>query len=322
MIEHLIKNTIVWRESMRIANNITELIGQTPMVKLNRIVELESADIYLKLESFNPGGSVKDRIANYMIEIAEKEGKLKEGGTIIEPTSGNTGIGLAMVGAAKGYNVIMVMPDTMSLERRNLLKAYGAKLILTPGELGMRGAIEKANQLAANNNNYFVPQQFDNPNNPEIHSKTTAQEILTQMEGKIDAFVAGIGTGGTITGVGNELKKVNNDIKIVAVEPFNSAVLSVETPSPHKIQGLGAGFVPSILNTNIYDQVYKVKDEEAMNTAKELATKEGILCGISTGAATYTAIQIALELGKGNRIVVIAPDTGERYLSTPLFTGE
>ncbi|HHT50013.1 MAG TPA: cysteine synthase A [Eubacteriaceae bacterium] len=307
---------------MRIANNITELIGQTPMVKLNRIVELESADIYLKLESFNPGGSVKDRIANYMIEIAEKEGKLKEGGTIIEPTSGNTGIGLAMVGAAKGYNVIMVMPDTMSLERRNLLKAYGAKLILTPGELGMRGAIEKANQLAANNNNYFVPQQFDNPNNPEIHSKTTAQEILTQMEGKIDAFVAGIGTGGTITGVGNELKKVNNDIKIVAVEPFNSAVLSGETPSPHKIQGLGAGFVPSILNTNIYDQVYKVKDEEAMNTAKELATKEGILCGISTGAATYTAIQIALELGKGNRIVVIAPDTGERYLSTPLFTGE
>ena len=207
MIEHLIKNTIVWRESMRIANNITELIGQTPMVKLNRIVELESADIYLKLESFNPGGSVKDRIANYMIEIAEKEGKLKEGGTIIEPTSGNTGIGLAMVGAAKGYNVIMVMPDTMSLERRNLLKAYGAKLILTPGELGMRGAIEKANQLAANNNNYFVPQQFDNPNNPEIHSKTTAQEILTQMEGKIDAFVAGIGTGGTITGVGNELKR-------------------------------------------------------------------------------------------------------------------
>lgn len=307
---------------MRIANNITELIGQTPMVKLNRIVELESADIYLKLESFNPGGSVKDRIANYMIEIAEKEGKLKEGGTIIEPTSGNTGIGLAMVGAAKGYNVIMVMPDTMSLERRNLLKAYGAKLILTPGELGMRGAIEKANQLAANNNNYFVPQQFDNLNNPEIHSKTTAQEILTQMEGKIDAFVAGIGTGGTITGVGNELKKVNNDIKIVAVEPFNSAVLSGETPSPHKIQGLGAGFVPSILNTNIYDQVYKVKDEEAMNTAKELATKEGILCGISTGAATYTAIQIALELGKGNRIVVIAPDTGERYLSTPLFTGE
>ena len=307
---------------MRIANNITELIGQTPMVKLNRIVELESADIYLKLESFNPGGSVKDRIANYMIEIAEKEGKLKEGGTIIEPTSGNTGIGLAMVGAAKGYNVIMVMPDTMSLERRNLLKAYGAKLILTPGELGMRGAIEKANQLAANNNNYFVPQQFDNPNNPEIHSKTTAQEILTQMEGKIDAFVAGIGTGGTITGVGNELKKVNNDIKIVAVEPFNSAVLSGETPSPHKIQGLGAGFVPSILNTNIYDQVYKVKDEEAMNTAKELATKEGILCGISTGAATYAAIQIALELGKGNRIVVIAPDTGERYLSTPLFTGE
>lgn len=307
---------------MKVANNITELIGQTPMVKLNKIMEHKGGDIYVKLESFNPGGSVKDRIANYMIEMAEKEGKLREGGTIIEPTSGNTGIGLAMVGAAKGYNVIMFMPDTMSLERRNLLKAYGAKLILTPGELGMKGAIEKASQLANSNKDYFMPQQFDNPNNPAIHSKTTAKEILSQMGEKIDAFVAGVGTGGTITGIGNELKKINKDIKIVAVEPYNSSVLSGGSPSPHKIQGLGAGFIPNILNTNIYDQIYRVKDEDAIHTAKELAIKEGILCGISSGAAIYAAIQEAMKLGKDKKIVVIAPDTGERYLSTPLFSGE
>ena len=307
---------------MKVANNITELIGQTPMVKLNKIMEHKGGDIYVKLESFNPGGSVKDRISNYMIEVAEREGKLREGGTIIEPTSGNTGIGLAMIGAAKGYNVIMVMPDTMSLERRNLLKAYGAKLILTPGELGMRGAIEKASQLANSNKDYFMPQQFDNPNNPAIHSKTTAKEILSQMEEKIDAFVAGVGTGGTITGIGNELKKINKNTKIIAVEPYNSAVLSGGSPSPHKIQGLGAGFIPNILDTNIYDQIYRVKDEDAMHTAKELAIKEGILCGISSGAAIYVAIQEAMKLGKDKKIVVIAPDTGERYLSTPLFSGE
>jgi cysteine synthase A len=307
---------------MRVGNNITELIGETPMVKLNRIVERESADIYVKLESFNPGGSVKDRIANYMIEMAEKEGELQEGGTIIEPTSGNTGIGLAMIGAAKGYEVIMVMPDTMSLERRNLLKAYGAKLILTPGEKGMKGAIEKAAQLTENNKNYFMPQQFDNSNNPEIHTKTTAMEIMDQMDNDIDAFVAGVGTGGTITGVGQELKKKIEKIKIIAVEPINSPVLSGGTPSPHKIQGIGAGFIPNILDTKIYDDVFKIKDEDAMHTARLLATKEGILSGISSGAAVYAAIQLAKELGEGKKIVVIAPDTGERYLSTTLFREE
>lgn len=307
---------------MRVGNNITELIGETPMVKLNRIVESGSADIYVKLESFNPGGSIKDRISKYMIEMAEKEGKLKEGGTIIEPTSGNTGIGLAMVGVAKGYNVIMVMPDTMSLERRNLLKAFGAKLILTPGENGMKGAIEKATKLTDENQDYFMPQQFDNPNNPEIHTKTTAKEIIAQMNKDIDAFVSGVGTGGTITGVGKELKANIENIKIFAVEPQNSSVLSGGTPSPHKIQGLGAGFIPTILDTKIYDDVYKIKDEDAMRTARELATKEGILSGISSGAAVHAAIQVAKELGEGKKVVVIAPDTGERYLSTTLFREE
>lgn len=307
---------------MKVVNKIYELIGETPIVKLNNMVGKDSAEVYMKLEGFNPGSSVKDRIALNMIEAAEKEGKLKPEGTIVEPTSGNTGIGLAMVGASKGYKVVMVMPDTMSLERRNLLQAYGAKLILTPGEKGMKGAIAKATQLVEENSDYFMPQQFNNPHNPEIHEKTTAREILSQMDNHLDAFVAGVGTGGTLTGVGKVLKKTLKDIRISAVEPQSSAVLSGELPSPHKIQGIGAGFVPEVLDTNIYDDIIKVKDENAMETARLLAKQEGILVGISSGAAVYAAIQVAKELGKGKRVVVIAPDTGERYLSTSLFREE
>ena len=308
--------------SMKIAENILELIGQTPIVKLNKILEDHSADVYVKLESFNPGSSIKDRIALSMVEAAEREGKLQKEGTIVEPTSGNTGIGLAMVGAAKGYRVIMVMPDTMSLERRNLLQAFGAKLVLTPGEKGMKGAIDKAKELVAENSNYFMPQQFENPNNPDIHMKTTALEILNQMNHNIDAFVAGVGTGGTITGVGKVLKDKLGNVKIVAVEPENSPVLSGGTPSPHKIQGIGAGFIPAVLDTNIYDEIYKVKDDEAIQTARALAKNEGILSGVSSGAAVFAAIKVAKELGEGKRVVVVAPDTGERYLSTSLFKTE
>lgn len=308
--------------SMKIAENILELIGQTPIVKLNKILEDHSADVYVKLESFNPGSSIKDRIALSMVEAAEREGKLQKDGTIVEPTSGNTGIGLAMVGAAKGYRVIMVMPDTMSLERRNLLQAFGAKLVLTPGEKGMKGAIDKAKELVAENSNYFMPQQFENPNNPDIHMKTTALEILNQMNHNIDAFVAGVGTGGTITGVGKVLKDKLGNVKIVAVEPENSPVLSGGTPSPHKIQGIGAGFIPAVLDTNIYDEIYKVKDDEAIQTARALAKNEGILSGVSSGAAVFAAIKVAKELGEGKRVVVVAPDTGERYLSTSLFKTE
>lgn len=308
--------------SMKIAENILELIGQTPIVKLNKILEDHSADVYVKLESFNPGSSIKDRIALSMVEAAEREGKLQKDGTIVEPTSGNTGIGLAMVGAAKGYRVIMVMPDTMSLERRNLLQAFGAKLVLTPGEKGMKGAIDKAKELVAENSNYFMPQQFENPNNPDIHMKTTALEILNQMDHNIDAFVAGVGTGGTITGVGKVLKDKLGNVKIVAVEPENSPVLSGGTPSPHKIQGIGAGFIPAVLDTNIYDEIYKVKDDEAIQTARALAKNEGILSGVSSGAAVFAAIKVAKELGEGKRVVVVAPDTGERYLSTSLFKTE
>lgn len=304
---------------MKISNNIYELIGNTPIIRLNSLTEKNSANVYVKLESFNPGSSIKDRIALNMVEVAEKEGKLVSGGTIIEPTSGNTGVGLAMVGAAKGYNVIMVMPDTMSMERRNLLQAYGAKLVLTPGELGMKGAIEKATELTKLNNNYFMPQQFQNPNNPYIHETTTAVEILDQMDNNIDVFVAGVGTGGTLTGVGKVLKDKMKDIKIVAVEPETSAVLSGELPSPHKIQGIGAGFIPEVLDTKVYNEVYKVKDEDAFNTSRMLAKKEGILVGISSGAAIFAAINIANQMSKDKNIVVIAPDSGERYLSTNLF---
>lgn len=300
-----------------IYNNVTELIGNTPIVKLNNLAPRDGADIYLKLEFNSPGGSVKDRIALNMILEAEKEGKIKKGSTIIEPTSGNTGIGLAMIGAARGYNVILVMPDTMSMERRKLLKAFGAELILTDGAQGMKGAIDKARELTDTNDSYYMPQQFENPNNPEAHRKSTALEILKDFDNELDMFIAGVGTGGTITGTGSVLKDHNKDIQIVAVEPFNSAVISGEKPGPHKIQGIGAGFIPDTLNVDVIDEVYKVKDEDAYDMARSVASDEGILVGISSGAAIYTAIQKAKELGKGKKILVIIPSYGERYLSIP-----
>lgn len=306
---------------MKIANNITELIGSTPLVRLNHLVGAEDATILLKLESFNPGSSIKDRIALNMIVAAEKEGRLKPGDTIIEPTSGNTGIGLAMVAAAKGYQMILVMPETMSVERRNLMKAYGAQVVLSPGGEGMQGAVAKAEELAAEKG-YFLPQQFTNLANPEVHRLTTAQEILTQTAGKLDAFVAGVGTGGTVTGVGEVLKKELKNIKIIGVEPKDAAVLTGGKAGPHKIQGIGAGFVPEVLNTQILDQIIPVSNEQALETARDLASAEGILAGISSGAAVVGALQVAKDLGKGKTIVVIAPDTGERYLSTELFKYE
>ncbi len=301
-----------------LANSITDLIGNTPIVKLNRLTDENSADVYLKLEYMNPGSSVKDRIALAMIEAAEKSGKLKEGDTIIEPTSGNTGIGLAMVAAAKGYRSVLVMPDTMSMERRNLLKAYGADLILTPGAEGMNGAIKKANELAKEHG-YFVPQQFENPANPEIHRLTTGKEIVEQMGDQLDGFVAGIGTGGTITGAGQVLKEHYPNVRIYAVEPEDSPILSGGKPGPHKIQGLGAGFVPSILDTHIYDEVIKIKNEEAFEWARKTAREEGILGGISSGAAVAAALKVAKELGKGKKVLAVIPSNGERYLSTPLY---
>lgn len=304
---------------MRCVENVLELIGSTPLVKLRKLPGEEDATIWAKLESFNPGGSVKDRISLAMIAAAEQEGKIRPGTTIIEPTSGNTGVGLAMVCAVKGYRLILTMPETMSAERRALLAAYGAELELTPGSEGMRGAIRRAEELVKKNKNFFMPQQFKNKANPQIHRQTTAQEILEQVPGKIDAFVAGVGTGGTITGVGEVLKKKLGSVKIVAVEPARSPVLSGGNPGPHKIQGIGAGFVPEVLNTSIIDQIIKVQDEEAIETARLLAKKEGLLVGISSGAAAFAALQAARELGKGKIIVVILPDTGERYLSTGLF---
>ncbi|MEC0364867.1 cysteine synthase A [Bacillus subtilis] len=304
---------------VRVANSITELIGNTPIVKLNRLADENSADVYLKLEYMNPGSSVKDRIGLAMIEAAEKEGKLKAGDTIIEPTSGNTGIGLAMVAAAKGLKAILVMPDTMSMERRNLLRAYGAELVLTPGAEGMKGAIKKAEELAEKHG-YFVPQQFNNPSNPEIHRQTTGKEIVEQFgDDQLDAFVAGIGTGGTITGAGEVLKEEYPSIKIYAVEPSDSPVLSGGKPGPHKIQGIGAGFVPDILNTEVYDEIFPVKNEEAFEYARRAAREEGILGGISSGAAIYAALQVAKKLGKGKKVLAIIPSNGERYLSTPLY---
>ncbi|ADH60777.1 cysteine synthase [Thermoanaerobacter mathranii subsp. mathranii str. A3] len=302
-----------------IANNVFELIGKTPAVKLNKIVEKEWAEIYLKLEFFNPGGSVKDRVAFAMIEKAEKEGKLKKGSVIIEPTSGNTGIGLAMVGAAKGYKVIIVMPDTMSMERRMLLAAYGAEIILTPGRLGMEGAVKKAEELVKQNKNYFMPQQFENFANPLIHEETTAKEIIEDFKDGIDAFVAGVGTGGTITGVGKILKNKFPNVKIIAVEPYSAAVLSGKEPGPHKIQGIGAGFIPKVLDRDVIDEVIAVKDEDAFEVTRLLAKKEGILGGISTGASLWAAIEVSKKLGKGKKILAMAPDSGERYLSTQLF---
>lgn len=310
---------------MRVANNIAELIGQTPIIKLNTITGPDDADIYIKLESFNPGGSVKDRIAYSMIVEAEKAGEIKPGDTIVEPTSGNTGIGLAMMAAAKGYKAVLVMPDTMSVERRNLLRAYGAELVLTPGAEGMKGAIKKAGELKEENPSWFMPQQFDNPANPKIHRETTAVEIVEAAEamGGLDAFVAGVGTGGTITGVGEILKeKFGQDFHVAAVEPTASPVLSGGNPGPHKIQGIGAGFVPSVLNTGTYDEVIQVENEIAFDFARRVAKDEGLLVGISSGGNIYAALQVAKKLGKGKKVLTVAPSTGERYLSTALFQFE
>ncbi|HHW9535745.1 cysteine synthase A [Staphylococcus aureus] len=301
-------------------DNITQIIGGTPVVKLRNVVDDNAADVYVKLEYQNPGGSVKDRIALAMIEKAEREGKIKPGDTIVEPTSGNTGIGLAFVCAAKGYKAVFTMPETMSQERRNLLKAYGAELVLTPGSEAMKGAIKKAKELKEEHG-YFEPQQFENHANPEVHELTTGPELLQQFEGKtIDAFLAGVGTGGTLSGVGKVLKKEYPNIEIVAIEPEASPVLSGGEPGPHKLQGLGAGFIPGTLNTEIYDSIIKVGNDTAMEMSRRVAKEEGILAGISSGAAIYAAIQKAKELGKGKTVVTVLPSNGERYLSTPLYS--
>lgn len=310
---------------MPIYKTVTELVGKTPLLELvnyERKYAL-NATILAKLEYFNPAGSVKDRIALNMVETAEKEGKLKKGSVIIEPTSGNTGIGLAAVVASKGYDIIIVMPDTMSVERRNLLKAYGAKLVLTDGAKGMKGAIKKAEELAEEIENSFIPAQFENPANPEIHKKTTGPEIWDDTQGKVDIFVAGVGTGGTISGVGEYLKEKNPNVKVVAVEPVNSAVLSGEPAGPHKIQGIGAGFIPKALNTDIYDEIIKVENEEAFEGGRDIARTEGVLVGISSGAAVFAAKKLAERPeNKGKVIVALLPDTGDRYLSTALFADE
>jgi cysteine synthase A len=299
---------------------ILDLIGNTPLLKLNRVTRADDAEVWAKLEGFNPGGSVKDRPALSMIEAAEKKGKLKKGMTIIEPTSGNTGIGLAMVAAVKGYRVVLTMPESFSIERRRLLEAYGAELVLTPAGLGMKGATDKADEILASGVEYFKPDQFGNPANPEAHRRTTAKEILKQMgTRKIDAFVAGVGTGGTITGVGEVLKKKFKNITIVAAEPAASPILSGGKPGPHTIQGIGPNFVPSILNTKIYDEVIQVTNGDAAETARRLAREEGLLVGISSGAACWAALQVAARLGKGKRVVTVFPDVGERYLTTGLF---
>ncbi|MBO1098830.1 cysteine synthase A [Enterococcus hirae] len=303
----------------QIYHSITELIGQTPIVKLNHLVPEDSAEVYVKLEFFNPGGSVKDRIALSMIEKAERDGLLKPGDTIIEPTSGNTGIGLAMVGVAKGYKVIIVMPETMSIERRLLMKGYGAELLLTPGKDGISGSIKEAKRLAAEND-YFLPLQFENPANPSIHEKTTGHEIQEAFGvNGLDAFVAGIGTGGTISGAGKELKRVYPEIEIIGVEPAESAILEGKEAGPHKIQGIGTGFVPDTLDTSIYDRVVSVTGDQALATAREVGKKEGILVGISSGAAIAAALAEAKVLGKGKKVLVVVPDNGERYLSTALY---
>jgi cysteine synthase len=306
---------------VRVANSIADLVGQTPIVKLNRIVDENSADVYLKLEYFNPGSSVKDRIALAMIEAAEQDGSLKPGDTIIEPTSGNTGIGLAMIASAKGYKAVLVMPETMSIERRNLLRAYGAELVLTPGPEGMGGAIRKAEELAKENG-YFVPQQFNNFANPEVHKNTTGKEIVEQVGGQLDAFIAGIGTGGTITGAGQALRESIPGVKIYAVEPTDSPVLSGGKPGPHKIQGIGAGFVPKVLDTEIYDEIIQITTDQAYEAARGAASKEGILAGVSGGAAISAALKVAKELGKGKKVLAVIPDNGERYFSTPLYQFE
>lgn len=307
----------------KIYNGALELVGNTPLVEVKNIEEelgLETR-ILVKLEYFNPAGSVKDRIAKAMIEDAEEKGLLKEGSVIIEPTSGNTGIGLASIAAVKGYRIILTMPETMSVERRNILKAYGAEIVLTEGAKGMKGAIEKADELAKEIPGSYIPGQFVNPANPEVHRKTTGPEIWKDTDGEVDLFIAGVGTGGTLTGVGEYLKSQNPDVKIVALEPASSPVLSTGKGGPHKIQGIGAGFVPDVLNTTVYDEIFTVENDDAFATGKLLAKKEGILVGISSGAALYGAIELAKRPeNKGKTIVALLPDTGDRYYSTPLFT--
>lgn len=311
------------RANMNIAGSLTDVIGNTPLVKLNRIAEGIDATVVAKMESLNPGGSIKDRISIGMIEAAERDGRITPGETlIIEPTSGNTGIGLAFVCAVKGYKLLLTMPETMSVERRAMLKAYGAELVLTPGPEGMRGAVEKAEELASGSKKSFVPQQFTNPTNPEVHRRTTAEEIWRDTDGEIDIFISGVGTGGTITGAGEVIKERKPSVYIVAVEPKSSPVLSGGDPGPHRIQGIGAGFIPDILNSEIYDEVFQVSNEDAEETARRMATEEGILCGISSGAAAYAALGVARRpSSKGKLIVFILPDTGERYLTTQLFGG-
>lgn len=308
---------------MTVYKAISDLIGNTPLVELTHIEEKEGLDasVVAKVEFFNPAGSVKDRIAKKMIEDAEEKGLIKPGATLIEPTSGNTGIGIASVAAAKGYKAIMTMPETMSVERRNLLKAYGAKVVLTDGKAGMKGAIAKAKELVATIPNSFIPSQFENPSNPQAHYESTGPEIWKDTEGKVDIFVAGVGTGGTVSGTGKYLKDQNPNVKVVAVEPATSPVLSEGHAGPHGIQGIGAGFVPNILDTSVYDEVFTVTNEQAYETGRLIAHNEGMLVGISSGAATYAAIQIAKRPeNKGKTIVVLLPDTGERYLSTPMFS--
>jgi len=304
--------------SLNGARSVVDLIGSTPVVKLRVLPGKNDAEVWAKLESFNPGGSVKDRICLNMIETAERQGKLKPGATIVEPTSGNTGIGLALISAVKGYHLILTMPDTMSEERRSLLSAYGARLILTPDTKGMGGAIHRAEELLQENSEYFMPQQFNNPANPEMHRKTTAVELLKQFK-RIDGFVAGVGTGGTITGVGEVLKEKMKGVRICAVEPAASPVISGGEPGFHKIQGIGAGFVPAVLNRQILDEIILVSDEEATSHTRRLAAEEGLLVGISSGAACCAALKVAKSLGKGHVVVTIFADKGEHYLSTDLF---
>ncbi len=305
---------------MKIAHDITELIGNTPLVRLNRLTQNSYAEVVAKLEYFNPSHSVKDRIGVAMIDAGVKSGLIKKDTILVEPTSGNTGIALAFAAAARGYKLVLVMPDTMSKERRMLLRVYGADLVLTPGSLGMDGAIRKAEEIASSDSHYYMPQQFNNPANPEIHRKTTAEEIWRDTDGKVDIVVAGVGTGGTITGVGEVLKARKPGIQIVAVEPDGSPVLSGGVKGPHPLQGIGAGFIPEVLNTSIYDEVVRVKNEDAFKTARDLATQEGLLVGISSGAAVWSALQVAARPeNKGKLIVVIIPSFGERYLSTALY---
>ncbi|MBU3176966.1 cysteine synthase A [Clostridium estertheticum] len=299
-------------------NNVLDMIGGTPVLKLNKLVNGDMADVYVKLEKYNPAGSIKDRAALGMIEKAEKLGLLKEGFTIVEPTSGNMGIALAMIGRIKGYDVIIVMPDSMSVERRSLIKAYGAQLVLTDGSKGMKGAINKAKEISDGDSKFFLPQQFVNIANPEKHYETTAEEIFSDIS-DVDVFVAGVGTGGTITGVGRRLKEFNKEIKIVAVEPAKSPVLSGGEPGPHKIQGIGAGFTPDIYDSSVIDEIMQITDEDAFDIAKRLAKEEGILVGISTGANVAAAIKIAKKLGKGKKVVTVAPDGGEKYISMGIY---